>query len=73
MPKQEEKQLVTYTKDQMFDLVSNIDEYKEFLPWCNDSKIISRERFDDYEVVTADLEIGYDQFVYTYRLSLIHI
>ena len=67
MPKQEEKQLVAYTKDQMFDLVSNIDEYKEFLPWCNDSKIISRERFDDYEVVIADLEIGYDQFVYTYR------
>ena len=61
MPKQEEKQLVAYTKDQMFDLVSNIDEYKEFLPWCNDSKIISRERFDDYELVTADLEIGYDQ------------
>ena len=67
MPKQEEKQIVSYTKDQMFDLVSNIDEYKEFLPWCNDSKIISRERFDDYEVVIADLEIGYDQFVYTYR------
>ncbi len=67
MPKQEEKQLVAYTKDQMFELVSNIDEYKEFLPWCNDSKIISRERFDDYELVTADLEIGYDQFVYTYR------
>ena len=51
----------------MFDLVSNIDEYKEFLPWCNDSKIISRERFDEYEIVIADLEIGYDQFVYTYR------
>ena len=51
----------------MFDLVSNIDEYKEFLPWCNGSKIISRERFDDHEVVIADLEIGYDQFVYTYR------
>ncbi len=67
MPKQEEKQIVSYTKDQMFDLVSNIDKYKEFLPWCNDSKIISRERFDDYEVVIADLEIGYDQFVYTYR------
>ena len=67
MPKQEEKQIVSYTKGQMFDLVSNIDEYKEFLPWCNDSKIISRERFDGYEVVIADLEIGYDQFVYTYR------
>ena len=67
VPKQEEKQLVPYTKDQMFDLVSNINEYKEFLPWCNDSKIISREKFDDYEVVIADLEIGYNQFVYTYR------
>ena len=67
MPKQEEKKIVSYTRDQMFDLVSNIEEYKEFLPWCNDSKIISRERFDDYEVVTADLEIGYDQFIYTYR------
>ena len=67
MPKQKEKQLVPYTKDQMFDLVSNIDEYKEFLPWCNGSKIISRERFDDHEIVIADLEIGYDQFVYTYR------
>jgi len=67
VPKQEEKQRVAYTKDQMFDLVSNIGEYKEFLPWCNDSKIISRERFDDYELVIADLEIGYDQFVYTYR------
>ena len=67
MPKQEEKQIVSYTKDQMFDLVSNIDEYKVFLPWCNNSKIISRESFDKYEIVIADLEIGYDQFVYTYR------
>ena len=67
MPKQEEKKLVSYTKDQMFDLVSNIDEYKEFLPWCNNSKIISREVLEDYELVIADLEIGYDQFVYTYR------
>ena len=57
MPKQEEKPLVAYTKDQMFDLVSNIDEYKEFLPWCNDSKIISRESFEGYEKVIADLEI----------------
>ena len=70
MPKQEEKQLVPYTKDQMFDLVSNIDEYKEFLPWCNDSRIIGREEFEDHDVVIADLEIGYDQFIYTYRSLL---
>ncbi len=67
MPKQEETQRVPYSKEQMFDLVSNIEEYKLFLPWCNDSKIISKKEFEDHEIVIADLEIGYDQFIYTYR------
>ncbi len=67
MPKQEETQNVPYSKEQMFDLVSNINDYKIFLPWCNDSKIISKKEYEDHEIVIADLEIGYDQFVYTYR------
>ncbi len=67
MPKKEETQQVPYSKEQMFDLVSNINDYKLFLPWCNDSKIINKVEFEDYEIVIADLEIGYDQFVYTYR------
>ncbi len=73
MPNQQEKKIVPYSKEQMFDLVSDIDSYKEFLPWCNDSKIISRKKNNpDKEVLTADLEIGYDQFVYTYR-SEVHL
>ena len=67
MPKQEESKVVPFTKEQMFDLVADIDNYSEFLPWCNNSKVIKRETIDDVEVVIADLEIGYDQFVYTYR------
>ena len=67
MPKQAETQRVPYSKEQMFDLVSNINEYKLFLPWCNDSKIVSKKEFEDHEIVIADLEIGYDQFIYTYR------
>ena len=67
MPKQSETKIVPYTKEQMFDLVSNIDLYHEFLPWCNNSKIISRENKDVKDIVIADLEIGYDQFIYTYR------
>ena len=67
MPKQKEKQRVPYSKEQMFDLVSNINEYKLFLPWCNDSKIVSKKEFEDHEIIIADLEIGYDQFIYTYR------
>ena len=67
MPKQEESKTVSYTKDQMFDLVADIDRYDEFLPWCNNSKIISAKKEGDKKIVIADLEIGYDQFVYTYR------
>ena len=67
MPKQEESKTVNYTKEQMFDLVADIDRYDEFLPWCNNSKIINTSIKDDIKIVIADLEIGYDQFVYTYR------
>ena len=67
MPKQEESKTVNYSKDQMFDLVADIDRYDEFLPWCNNSKIIKTSIKDDIKIVIADLEIGYDQFVYTYR------
>ena len=67
MPKQEESKTVSYTKDQMFDLVADIDRYYEFLPWCNNSKIINTKMEGDKKIVIADLEIGYDQFVYTYR------
>ena len=67
MPKQEESKTVSYTKDQMFDLVADIDSYNEFLPWCNNSKIINTNIEGNKKIVIADLEIGYDQFVYTYR------
>ena len=67
MPKQEESKTVSYTKDQMFDLVADIDRYDEFLPWCNNSKINNTSIEGDKKIVIADLEIGYDQFVYTYR------
>ena len=67
MPKQEENKIVSYTKNQMFDLVADIDRYDEFLPWCNKSKVINEKKEGDEKIVIADLEIGYDQFVYTYR------
>ena len=71
MPKQNEKKVVNFSKEQIFNLVADINSYSEFLPWCNNSKIISKEMNEDKEIVIADLEIGYDQFVYTYRSEVI--
>ena len=67
MPKQSESRIVSFSKEKMFKLVADIDKYSDFLPWCNNSKIINRESKNGHEILIADLEIGYDQFIYTYR------
>jgi ribosome-associated toxin RatA of RatAB toxin-antitoxin module len=38
-----ETEIVHYTPEEMFDLVANVDEYQEFLPWCEESRVVSRE------------------------------
>ena len=43
MPIQTEEQIMNFSKDQMFDLVADIDSYSQFLPWCDNSNIISTE------------------------------
>lgn len=47
--------LVAYSARQMFELVSAIEEYPRFLPWCSSSQIISRT---DEEVI-ASLEVNW--------------
>ncbi|KAB7627899.1 type II toxin-antitoxin system RatA family toxin [Alkalilimnicola sp. S0819] len=32
--------LVPYTATQMYELVTDVDGYKEFLPWCRDSEVL---------------------------------
>ncbi|MEW6445039.1 MAG: type II toxin-antitoxin system RatA family toxin [Pseudomonadota bacterium] len=34
--------LVPYTPNEMFTLVSAVEDYKHFLPWCGDSVILAR-------------------------------
>lgn len=61
----------------MFNLVADVDKYKEFLPWCVASRIKSREGDD---VFYADLVIGYKMIrerfsskVFLDRPNTIHI
>ena len=35
--------LLPYSTDEMFALVSDINAYPQFLPWCNDAQILSQE------------------------------
>jgi coenzyme Q-binding protein COQ10 len=55
MPTHAEKRNLPYTSKQLFDLVSQVEKYPEFLPWCLASRITKREG----DVFYADLIIGY--------------
>lgn len=58
MPTHAEKRHMPYTPEQMFDLVSGVEKYPQFLPWCISCKITRREK----DVFYADLIIGYKMF-----------
>ncbi|MDB9865335.1 type II toxin-antitoxin system RatA family toxin [Candidatus Thioglobus sp.] len=46
--------IVPYTPQQMFELVNNIDDYSQFLNWCDSSSILNQT--DDQ--ITASVEIN---------------
>ena len=47
--------IVPYSCAEMYDLVANIGEYPDFLPWCGGSHIISSTS----EKVVAEIQIAY--------------
>ncbi|MGQ0674572.1 MAG: type II toxin-antitoxin system RatA family toxin, partial [Rhodospirillales bacterium] len=58
MPRHEERRVLPYRPDQVFDLVAGIERYPEFLPWCVAARIRSRND----TLVIADLVIGFKMF-----------
>jgi ribosome-associated toxin RatA of RatAB toxin-antitoxin module len=46
--------LVPYTPQEMFELVSDIESYPRFLPWCHGTRILSR----DVDEVRARIEFA---------------
>ena len=58
MPRHFEKRIVSYTPQQMFDLVADVARYPEFLPWCLDSHVIRAEA----NRLKAVLHVGYKAF-----------
>lgn len=59
--------LTPYSAETMFDLIADIDSYSEFLPWCNESKILSTSGDEAEQEVVASL--GLAQGVLTGRFK----
>ena len=43
MARIEKSALVHYPPQAMFDLVADVEHYKDFLPWCSHSELVSRD------------------------------
>lgn len=58
MPKFIEDRTFPYSAKQMYDLVANVKDYPEFLPWCIGARLYKEQENDFY----ADLIIGFKVF-----------
>ena len=67
MPKASVKRLIECKKNQLIDLVLDIEKYPEFIPFCLDAKIYEKKEKDDSILIIADLTIGRGPFKDTYK------
>ena len=50
----------SYSPEQLYHVVSKVEDYKEFVPWCERSTVIQRP---DESYMEAELEVGFKVFV----------
>ena len=67
MPKASVKRLIECKKDQLIDLVLDIEKYPKFVPFCFDAKIYENKKEGELIKIIADLTIGKGPFKDTYK------
>ena len=58
MPRHSETRHLPYSRDQMFDLVSDVANYDKFLPWVSAVRVRSNSETE----MVADLIVGFNVF-----------
>ena len=67
MPKASVKRSINCKKEQLIDLVLDIEKYPEFVPFCVGAKIYEKKEKDNLLLIIADLTIGKGPFKDTYK------
>ena len=62
MPTHKETRNLPYTANQMYDLVADVVNYPEFLPWCAASRIKTVTSDGPRDIMTVDLIISFKVF-----------
>ena len=67
MPQASVKRLIECKKDQLIDLVLDIEKYPEFVPFCLGSQVYEKNKEGNLTLIIADLTIGKGPFKDTYK------
>ncbi|MDA8891046.1 type II toxin-antitoxin system RatA family toxin [Candidatus Pelagibacter sp.] len=67
MPKASVKRLIECNKEQLIDLVLDIESYPKFIPYCLDAKIYEKKEEKNLILIIADLTIGKGPLKATYK------
>ena len=60
-----------FPKKELINLILDISNYKDFLPWCKNSIVTNDREENAKRIIFADLEIGYKQIADTYTSEVI--
>ena len=63
-----DRRLIGFSQQQMFDVVADVDSYKHFVPWCQESRVTKIVDDHNFE---ADLQVGFKMFCERYT-SKVH-
>jgi|TARA_B110000967_G_C18593615_1_gene415714 coenzyme Q-binding protein COQ10 len=67
MPRASVKRLIKCKKNQLIDLVLDIEKYPDFVPYCIDAKVHEKNDVGNFVNIIADLTIGKGLFKDTYK------
>ena len=72
MPSASIKKEISCSKENLINMVLDIEKYPEFVPWCLNSKIYSKKDEGDKVEIIADLTIGKKFLSETYKSLVIY-
>jgi len=70
MPRASVKRLIVCDKNQLINLVLDIEKYPAFVPYCIDAKVHEKKDTGDFVNIIADLTIGKGPFKDTYKSDI---
>jgi len=67
MPKASVKRSIECKKEQLIDLVLDIEKYPTFVPFCVEARVFEKKEKGELMLIVADLTIGKGPFKDTYK------